>query len=142
MERLRERGAGELHEVCLSFVEAVNERLSRPTLVLDPAGYSGEDFTGGAPTLFQINLRGRLLQIEFRATEDLTSTEDFRRPYILTGALRTFNQDFLVRDTVNEKSLFYCLDGDGGVWHYFDPKTYGSGLLTREFLADEMTRLL
>jgi hypothetical protein len=138
---LRERGAKELYEICRDFVDALNEKLSSPSLSLDPAEFAAENYTG-TPCLFQINLRGRLLQIEFSPTEELTSTEDFRRAYILSGAVRSFNQDFLVYHTIDEKGLFYCPEGDGGRWHYFDSRTYGAGALTKDFLAHEMRRLL
>lgn len=142
VERLRERGAAELHLICDGFVQSLNDRLSHPALTLDPPTYSGERFTGGAPSLFQINLRGRLLQIEFSATEELSSTEEFRRAYILSGTVRSFNQDFLIRDHVDEKNIFYCPEADSGRWHYFDSRTYGAGTLTPEFLAEEMARLI
>jgi hypothetical protein len=146
VERLRQQGAGDLYEICRDFVDTLNARLSTPALTLDPPHYSNESYPDGAPALFQINLRGRLLQIEFQTTDELSSTEDFRRPYVLYGTVRSFNQDFLAHDTVDEKALFYCMEGNPenrcARWHYFDSRTYASGALTRDFLVGEMARLL
>lgn len=142
VERLRLLGAGELHAICRGFIESLNARLTRPDLVLDPGDYRADRYENGAPGLFQINLRGRLLQIEFQPTDDLWSSEDFRRPYILFGIVRSFNQDYLDRNTVDEKAIYYCPDGETGRWHYFDSRTYSTGALTQDFLVDEMERLL
>jgi hypothetical protein len=145
VDRLRQEGAADLYEICRDFVDTLNGRLSAPALTLDPPDYSGQSYSDGAQALFQINLRGRLLQIEFHATEELSSSEDFRRPYVLHGTVRSFNQDFLAHDTVDEKALFYCIEGNSekkARWHYFDSRTYASGALTRDFLVGEMARLL
>jgi hypothetical protein len=144
VERLRICGAQELHTICRGFTEALNQKLSRPALLLDPGEYSAATYNDGVPSLFQINLRGRLLQIEFRATEELYSSEEFRRPYVLYGTVRSFNQEFLDHNTVNEKSIYYCPDRnrDHGRWHYFDCRTYGTGALTRDFFVAEMAQLL
>jgi hypothetical protein len=142
VERLRVCGAEELHAICRGFAQALNERLPRPALLLDPGEFSADHYASGAPGLFQLNLRGRLLQIEFQPTEELSSSEDFRRPYVLYGTVRSFNQDFLDRHTVDERAIFYCLEGSHGRWHYFDSRTYRTGPLTQEFFASELERLL
>jgi hypothetical protein len=46
------------------------------TLASVPALVSRE----GEPNLMQINVRGRILQVEFTAPSDLLSTEEFRQP--------------------------------------------------------------
>ena len=135
-------GATELHAICRAFIDALNGRLLKPSVILDPGDFSAEGYNDGAPVLFQINLRGRLLQIRFEGTEDLYSREDFRRPYVLYGAVRSFNQDFLDRNIVDEKAIFYCLEGEGGRWYYFDTRTYRTGQLTQDFLVAELEQLL
>jgi len=142
VDRLRALGAAGLHAICKGFTDALNAKLSRPAVILDPSEFSPDRFSDAAPSLFQINLRGRLLQIEFEATEELQSREDFRRPYILFGAVRSFNQEFLDHNTVDEKSLYFCPEGDSGTWFFFDTRTYRTGELTQEFLVSELRQLL
>src|SRR5215469_11780590 len=44
-------------------------------------------FRESGPNLIQINVRGRILEIEYGATEELLSTEEFRVPYTVFGAV-------------------------------------------------------
>jgi hypothetical protein len=142
VDRLRAQGAADLHSVCRNFVFSLNERLSAPAVALDPVDYAAGHFSDAGPNLFQINLRGRLLQIEFSSTEELFSTDDFRQPYILQGTVRSFNQELLEHNTIDEHSIYYCLEGSGGAWRYFDCRTYRTGKITADFLASELERLL
>ncbi len=142
VDRLRIEGAVALHALCREFTEALNGKLTSPAVVLDPADYRAEHFNDGVPGLFQINLRGRLLQLEFEATEELYSKEEFRRPYVLFGTVRSFNQDFLTHNTVGEKSIFYCPEGAGGKWYFFENRTYGSGEVNTDFFIGELQELL
>lgn len=141
-EQLRMRGAADLYAICRSFIEALNRKLSKPALILDPVDYSAASYNDGVPGLFQINLRGRLLQLEFSATEEHVSREEFRRPYVLIGTIRSFNQDFLDHNIVDEKAIFYCPEGERGRWHYVDSRTYGTGILTQDLLVATMKQLL
>lgn len=142
VDDLRLTGAGDLHKICSAFVDRVNERLSQPTVLLDPAHFSERHFNDGGPNLYQINLRGRLLQLEFEATEELYATEDFRRPYVLRGVVRSFNQDFLDRHGVDEQMIFFCPVGDSGVWYFFDGRTYRTGKVAHDYLLSELERLI
>lgn len=142
VDTLRARGAAELHASCRELVDALNARLSSPAVILDPPVYLPGSFDVDGPNLFQINLRGRLLQIEFAAPAELISTEDFRTPYVLNGAVRTFNQDYLDRGAVDEQNIYYCLDGGGGRWFFSDSRAYRNGRLTSDFLAAELERIL
>lgn len=142
IDRLRAEGAAALHDLCRRFVEALNERLSSPSVILDPPIFGVAGFRDPGPNLFQINLRGRLMMIEFEATDEPLSTDDFRRPYILQGSIRGLNQDLLDRHLVSEKSLFFCLSGDQGQWHYVDARSYRSGRLNADILATELERLV
>jgi hypothetical protein len=141
-EQLRVRGAVELYAICSGFIEALNRRLSKPALILDPVDYSAASYKDGVPGLFQINLRGRLLQLTFSATEQHLSREEFRRPYVLIGSIRSFNQDFLDHNTVDEKAIFYCPEGEHGRWHYLDNRTCAAGLLSQDVLVTALKQLL
>ncbi|HWD97576.1 MAG TPA: hypothetical protein VG345_01005 [Bryobacteraceae bacterium] len=142
IDRLRAAGAADLYSICRELVDSLNARLIEPAVVLDPPVYSPENFDDSRPNLFQINLRGRLLQIAFAATPELISTEDFRSPYILSGAVRSFNQELLDRHGMEEQNIFYCLDGAAGRWFFSDRRAYRNGRLTADFFARELERLL
>jgi hypothetical protein len=139
---LRRRAALEIHAVCAGFVEAVNRLLPRPELELDPGQYREEQFHETLPNLIQINVRGRILQAEFEATPELVSTEDFRVPYTLSGAVRAFNQALLDKDLIEEQLIFYTVEKDKSMWRFFDPRTYRSGALDQEYLVTLMEQLL
>lgn len=142
VERLREEGAAALYSVCREFVDELNSRLSEPSLILDPPEWSTDNFDEDRANLFQISLRGRLLQIEYSATDEPYSTEEFRQKYVLRGGVRSFNQHFLDRDTVDEQLIFFCPQDSGAAWHFFDPRTYRTGLVNIDYLATELERLL
>jgi hypothetical protein len=142
VDRLRMRGALDLHRVCRTFVEKVNGQLREPAILLDPPSYSEGNYNDEGLNLFQINLRGRLLQIEFGPTLQLYEDDDFRWPYVLRGAVRSFNQDLLDQSSIDEQMIFYCPKNDTAFWHYFDGRTYRSGRVTESYLVSEMERLL
>jgi hypothetical protein len=142
VDQLRAEGAGCLYQICRDFVDDLNARLAQPALVLDPPEWTPESFDQYGANLLQISLRGRLLQIEFTATDEPYSTEEFRHRYVLRGGVRSFNQDFLEQDTVYEQMLFYCPHESASQWHFFEPRTYRTGMLTKEYLAVELERLL
>lgn len=142
VDELRLQGAGDLHEICRSFVEKVNAKLSQPALLMDPPVFTEGHFSDGGLNLFQINLRGRLLQLEFEATEELYGTDDFKRPYVLRGAVRSFNQDFLDQRGVDEQMIFYCPAGGSALWYFFDGRTYRTGRVGEDYLLSELERLV
>ena len=107
---LRRRAAAELFSVCAAFVNGVNQLLPSPELQLDPRSFSEDTFQDDGANLLQINVRGRILQVEFEATPELVSTEDFRIPYTLSGAVRAFNQALLDKDLIEEQLIFYTLE--------------------------------
>jgi hypothetical protein len=141
VEELRSRGAAEFHAICRAFVDNVNGRLADKAVLLDPPSFTESDFDEGG-TLFQINLRGRLLQMAFAATEQLYEKDDFKKPYVLRGTVRGFNQELLSDNTVDEQLIFYCPHGGTGDWHYFDERTYRTGRFGEDYLISEMERLL
>ena len=139
---LRRAAGQELFEVCAGFVSAVNALLPRPDVVLDPPEFRPEVFQEDAPNLLQINVRGRILQIEYEATPELVSTEDFRVPYTLAGSVRAFNQALLDKDLIEEQLLFYTLEKEKTMWRYFDARTYRSGVFDLEYLLGLMEQLV
>jgi hypothetical protein len=139
---LRRRAALEIHTLCKGFVDSVNRLLPRPELELDPQDYREENFLDELPNLMQVNVRGRILQAEFEATPELVSTEDFRVPYTLSGAIRAFNQALLDKDLIEEQLIFYTVEKEKSMWRFFDPRTYRSGQLDQEYLVGLMEQLL
>jgi hypothetical protein len=139
---LRRRAAVELHAICADFVAAVNRLLTHAEVALDPPVYSEESLREEEPNLLQINVRGRILQIEFTTSTDLVSTEEFRIPYTLKGSVRAFNQHLLDKDLIEEQLLFYTLEKEKKLWRFFDARTYRSGPLDREYLIGLMEQLL
>jgi hypothetical protein len=92
--------------------------------------------------LIQINVRGRILQIEYEPTPELISTEEFRVPYTLSGAVRAFNHELLAKDLIEEQLIFFTLEKHRRMWRFFDPRTYRSGPLDREYLVCLMEQLI
>jgi hypothetical protein len=142
VDGLRSHGAEELHRICRAFVDEVNGRLKEPAMRLDPPSFAEENYHDEGLNLFQINLRGRVLQIEFEPTGELQEDDDFRKPYVLRGAVRSYNQDQLQHSSIDEQMIFYCPADDTGRWFFFDGRTYRSGPLTEHYLITEMEKLL
>lgn len=142
VEEQRRKAAIELHSICAAFVEGVNGLLTQTRVELDPGTLNPEAFKPNEPNLIQINVRGRILQIEFMAPDELVSTEHFRVPYILEGAVRSFNQELLERDAVEEKLLFFCLEKTRRLWRFFDGRTYQTGPFNQDYLIQLMEELL
>jgi hypothetical protein len=140
--RLRRLAAAELHVVCAGFVDLLNGLLRRGMVVLDPPAFSEDNYRDESSNLIQMNVRGRILQVEFRATPELVSTEDFRIPYIVSGSVRAFNQILLEQDVIEEQLLFYTVEKRLRMWRFFDPRTYRSGPFDRDYLASLMEQLL
>ena len=135
---LRRTGAVELHTICASFVCEINRQLSKIQVQFDPGEYTGDAFRDVGANLLQINVRGRILQIEFASTPDMISTENFRVPHILEGSIRCFNQKSLDQSLIEEQFIFYCLGRKQNLWRFFDARTYRSGPFDREYLISLM----
>ncbi len=142
MTALRRAAAAELHSICAGFVSAVNSLLSQGTVSLDPSEFSTAIFRDHAPNLIQINVRGRILQVEYNVTEDLSSTEDFRVPYTLEGFVRAFNQKLLDKNLIEEQLIFYTLEKTGNMWRFFDARTYRSGAFDQDYLVTLMEQII
>jgi len=87
-------------------------------------------------------VRGRILQVEFHATPDLLSTEEFRVPYTLEGFVRAFNQELLDKNLIEQQLLFYTVEPDRRMWRYFDARTYHTGPFDRGYLLSLMERIV
>lgn len=139
---LRRQAALELHGICGDFVRALDQLLSEIELEFQPEEYGPESFQDEGINLFQINARGRILQIKFEATPEPISTEDFRVPYILAGAVRCFNQQLLEKDLIEEQLLFYTVEKSRHLWRFFDARTYRSGPFDADYLTGLMEKLV
>lgn len=139
---LRRRAAVELHSICGAFARDLNRRLSSTQLEFDPPEYAPEAFQDIGVNLLQINVRGRILQIEFASTPETISTENFRVPHILEGSIRCFNQEFLDQAVIEEQFIFYCLEKKQNLWRFFDARTYRSGPFDQEYLISLMEQVV
>jgi len=142
MAALRVSAAGELHEICARFVNDVNSLLTHATVSLDPPDFNAPAFNEDGPNLIQINVRGRILQVEYSATPELSSTEDFRVPYTLEGFIRAFNQSLLDKDLIEEQLIFYTMEKAGNLWRFFDARTYRSGPFDQSYLIGLMEQII
>ncbi len=139
---LRHAASAELYSICSGFVNSLNNLLSSSEVGLDPPTPPTDAFQEHLPNLIQINVRGRILQVEFEGTGELVSTEDFRIPYTLQGYVRAFNQALLDKDLIEEQLIFYTLERDRNLWRFFDARTYRSGPFDQEYLVGLMEQLL
>ena len=142
IEKVRISAATELHVMCGKFVRDLNNLIDTAELTLDPPAFESGQFHDGSQNLFQINVRGRILQVEFEVTENLISTENFRHPYVLQGAIRGFNQELLEHDAIEEELLFYCVGRKTKGWMVFDARTYRTGPLNENYFATLLERLV
>jgi hypothetical protein len=139
---LRRQAAAELHDICRKFVSELNQSLSHTQLQVDPPDYPLDSFQDMGVNLLQINIRGRILQIEFASTPEMISTENFRVPHILEGSVRCFNQELLEQAVIEEQFLFYCLERKSNLWRFFDARTYRSGRFDQEYLISLMEQIV
>ena len=139
---MRRAAASELYAICAEFAAALNRLLERSEVVLDPPEYTSEGFREETANLIQMNVRGRILQVQFHATEELISTEDFRVPYTLEGTVRAFSQELLEKDLIEEQLIFFTVEKQKRMWRFFDARTYRSGPMDQEYLIGLMEQLI
>ncbi len=142
MAEVRHAAALEIYNICAEFVAGLNRILPRHEVMLDPADCGDESFSDLTMCLIQINVRGRILQIEYGAADTLISTEEFRIPYTLAGSVRAFNQELLEKDIVEEQLIFYTVEKHRRMWRFFDARTYRSGPVDQAYLISLMEQLL
>jgi len=141
IEQVRREAAVELYGICRRFVDELNALLDHVKLDLSPAEYRPEHFHDSAPNLFQINLNGRLIQFSFHPTDTTTSTDNYRIPYTLEGAVSSFNQQLLELDEVRDQKLFYCLERGGNHWRYQEGGAGRQGVVDSDYLAALLEKL-
>jgi hypothetical protein len=139
---MRNAAAVEIYTICSEFVACLNRILPRPEVMLDPSECAEEGFDEVSTCLIQINVRGRILQIEYGAADTLISTEEFRIPYTLAGSVRAFNQDLLEKNIIEEQLIFYTVEKHRRMWRFFDARTYKSGPVDQAYLISLMEQLL
>jgi hypothetical protein len=140
--RRRAVAALELHTTCAAFVDSVNRLLPRPMLELSPPAYSADAFRDPGSNVFQINVSGRIVHIEFQAADTPTSVEKFRIPYILEGSLRAFNQELLDMSVIPEQLVFCCLERNSLSWLCCNPRTQQAAPLDQKHLITVLDRLV
>jgi hypothetical protein len=149
IHRQRQQAAERLHGLCDKFVARVNALIKEDQLILVPSEFPSET-SDECRLQFMINVRGRVLLIDLEPPPSLVSTELFRKPYILQGEVRFFNQELLDDSRVEENGLFFCpnegaKDGAGrrqGEWLFWNGRTYKSGPVDDEYLAELMDQLM
>lgn len=139
---IRSAAAGEIYAVCAEFASQLNRILPRQEVTVDPAEFSQAPFSDLATVLIQINVRGRILQIEYGAADTLLSTEEFRIPYTLAGSVRAFNQELLEKEIIEEQLIFYTIEKHRRMWRFFDARTYRSGPVDQSYLISLLEELL
>src|SRR5690349_20593063 len=107
-EMARRQGARTLHTICADFTRHLNLAMTKTEMLLIPTEFDPAVYREDTPNLIQMSLRGRIVQIQYEATEQTLATEDFRFPYILQGSIQGFNQSLLERDLIEEQSLYYA----------------------------------
>lgn len=137
----QDRGGEQLFAHCQDLVDTLNGRIANLRLELSPETFEGR-YLDQNGCLIQINAAGRIVQVTLLAREQGPCTEHFRIPYILRGAIRWFNQEFLDRQEIAEQPIFYCLDRNEGRWRFMDAKTRRLGTVSPEFLAEILEQLL
>jgi hypothetical protein len=140
--RLCRSAAAELHVFCRELVEAINGLLTKPLMELSPAEYTPEAFQEDGPNVFQINVSGRIVQLEFHTTAGPSSTEKLATPYILEGAIRAFNQELLDLLLVPEQQLFCCPQAGKLNWVWLDTRSQRASPLDQERLISLLERLM
>jgi hypothetical protein len=138
----RDAAGAELYAICAEFVSGLNHLLPRPEVMIDPSEASAASLLERPHRLIQINVRGRILQVEYEPTPELISTEEFRVPYTLAGFVRAFNQELLEKDLIEEQLIFFTLEKHRRMWRFFDPRTYRSGPFDQEYLVSLMEQLI
>jgi hypothetical protein len=142
MAAVRREAAFELYVICSNLVRSVNAVSEGARLELSPPDYSPELFRDSGPNLFQISVSGRLVDIAFESTEAILSTESFRTPYTIQGAVRWFSQESLESLGVREHLLFCCVEEGKGSWVWLDSVSHRTGACDEDYLGGLIEELL
>ena len=142
IQGLQRRAAVELHQLCARFVGSLNELLNEVHVELAPTEFTPDMLVYPGANIFQVNASGRLLQFTFETVDPLVSTEHFRTPYILEGAVRWFNREALESLIIGEHALFYCLEKHAQYWLHYDLQSHRKGTVDEDYLAERFEELL
>ena len=142
VRRQRTEGVQRLWGTCQSFATHLNSYVAQDPLELSPPDPPDEISEDNQVQLL-LNVRGRVMLLEVRTPSMLVAAENFKRPYILEGEVRYFNQELLEGDRVEEHGIFYCPDeGADGAWLYWNGRTYKSGIVDEEYLAGLLEQII
>ncbi|MEP7363729.1 MAG: hypothetical protein ABI972_10775 [Acidobacteriota bacterium] len=141
IEQMRREAALELYGICRKFVDDLNLIMEQVRLELSPADYACRNYNDNGPNLFQINLHGRLIQITFKPTDTVTSTDNYRIPYTLEGTVNSFNQQLLELDEIRDQRLYFCLERSGNHWRFQEGSSGKQGVVDSDYLAGLLEKL-
>ncbi len=142
VQRQRIEGAARLWQVCRDFADHLNTYVEQDRLELSPPDPPTE-ITEDSQVQLLLNVRGRIVLLEIRVPGTLVAAENFRKPYILEGEIRFFNQETLEEDRVEEHGIFFCPAEDhGGAWLYWNGRTYRSGRVDEDYLAGLLEQII
>jgi len=131
-----------LWEVCRNFADHLNRHIGQERVDLAPSD-PPVDISEDSSVQLLLNLRGRVLLLDIRTPSDLVSSDNFRKPYILEGEVRFFNQKLLDEERVEEHAVFFCHEeGPRGAWLYWNSRSYTSGRLDEDYLAGLLEQIL
>ena len=131
-----------LWHVCSSFASHLNSYVEHDQLQLSPPKPPG-DFPEDNQLQLLMNVRGRILLLDIGAPADLVANDNFKKPYILEGEVRFFNQELLEEERVEEHGIFFCPgEGSQGAWMYWNGRTYKSGYVDENYLASLLEQIL
>jgi len=140
--RRRGEAIRQLWEVCGSFAQRLNTYIENDRLQLSP-GEAPEEFPEDHQVQLLLNVRGRVLLLDIRAPSNLVSMDNFKKPYILEGEVRFFNQELLENARVEEHGIFFCPgEGHHGAWIYWNGRSYKSGPVDEGYLATLLEQIL
>jgi small-conductance mechanosensitive channel len=142
IEHRQRQGIDELHALLRNLVDRLNKLLHNLQIELTPESLNQDQYPDESGMLFQLNAAGRIIQFAVTKNEAGVSTEYFRVPYILHGRMRWFNQEYLDRQEIQERPLFYCVDSQVKGWRYLETRGRDSAALDEEFVTESLEQLL
>ncbi len=138
----RTQAVQRLWETCRSFASQLNAFAPEDKIELSPSE-APADFPDDQTLELMLNVRGRVLLVALRAPSNLVSSDNFKKPYILEGDVRFFNQELLENDRVEEHGIFFCPnEGREGGWLYWNVRTYRSGVADEDYFASLLEQIL
>ncbi len=138
----RRQAVRKLWETCRNFADQLNKYAGDDKIELSP-NQPPNDCPDEQAVELILNVRGRVLLLDLRAPANLISSDNFKRPYILEGDVRFFNQELLESNRVEEHSIFFCPDeGPRGDWLFWNVRTYKIGPVDENYFASLLEQIL